>query len=407
MISRLHRVHTATLAGAAAVVLCLFLVSLGCSTAGVTPTTQPASPSTAGATTESTSPSVTVTTTQPAVQSTETSMTQSTATFSVGDIEAQCRYTSELITILYPLYGSKLDDFVSVKLHNKGAVAARVVVKSEIVGYTNQAIDTVDVPAGEALDVGQNPLLIPAVIDDLNVEKPAQVHVNVAVLEEGVEKTVLDETAQTIVMARRDYPMSIEGFSQAEAFEFLAAMVTPNDPSVEALIRKAADYTDSGAMWNGYGGHVGDDNGGVWDRLQAIWQAENDYDLTYVSTWVSFAPGEVQRIRLPSEVLDQQGGNCIELAMLYASSAEALGLEAALILIPGHAFVAVRTDQENADYYFVETTMIGHASFSDAVTKAGSEFDEALPHISAGEESYGWVKIWDARDDGILPLPWK
>jgi hypothetical protein len=125
-----------------------------------------------------------------------------------------------------------------------------------------------------------------------------------------------------------------------------------------------------------------------------------------VSTWVSFAPGDVQRVRLPAEVLDQQGGNCIELALLYASAAEALDLEAALILIPGHAFVGVRTDQENANYYFVETTMIGHASFSEAVDTAGGEFDEALPHIDAGETSYGWIKIWDERKDGILPLPW-
>jgi len=51
--------------------------------------------------------------------------------------------------------------------------------------------------------------------------------------------------------------------------------------------------------------------------------------------------------------------------------------------------------------------MIGRASFSDAVTRAGEEFDEALPHIDAAESSYGWVNIWDAREKGILPLAWK
>jgi hypothetical protein len=391
MVSRLHRTRMAPLVGAASVTLFLCLVCLGCSTGDAITTTQPTAPSTSTSAAETTTQSV----------------TQSTAVFSVGDIEAQYVYTTELITILYPLYGSKLDDFVTVTLHNKGAVPAKVVVRSEIVGYTNPAIDTVDVPAGETLEVGQNPLLIPTVIDDLNVEKPAQVHVQVAALEEGDEKTVLDETAETTVLARRDYPMSIKGFSQSEAFDFFAAMVTPNDPSVEALIRKAADYTQSGIMWSGYGTDVNDADGGVWDRLQALWQAENDYDLTYISTWVSFAPGAVQRIRLPSEVLDQRSGNCIELAMLYTAAAEALDMEAAIILIPGHAFMGVRTDQENAKYYFIETTMIGRSSFSDAVTRAGEEFDEALPHISAHEESYGWVQIWDARKAGILPLPWK
>jgi hypothetical protein len=102
----------------------------------------------------------------------------------------------------------------------------------------------------------------------------------------------------------------------------------------------------------------------------------------------------------------QRSANCIETSLLYASAAEALDLEAALILIPGHAYVGVRTDQENANYYFSATTMIGHASFSEAVDFARGEFDDALPHISAGETGYGWVKIWDERADGILPLPW-
>jgi len=327
--------------------------------------------------------------------------------FSVEDIQADYVYTSELITILYPLYGSKLDDFVIVSLNNQSAFPVKVVVKSEVAGYTDQAIDTVDLDAGEMLEVRQNPLLIPAVIEDLNVEKPAQVRIHVAALQEGIEKTILEETGETTIYARRDFPLSIEGFSEPEVLELFAAMVTPNDPSVEELIRKAANYTDSGIMWSGYDGHTDDDDGGVWDRLQAIWQAESEYDLTYISTWVSFAPGEVQRIRLPAEVLDQQSGNCIELAMLFASAAEALDLEAALILIPGHAFVGVRIDQQNANYYFVESTLIGRASFSEAVDAAGDEFDAALPHLDAEESGYGWVKIWDARENGVLPLPWR
>ncbi len=381
MVAQRHYRRAASLAGVSIVLLCLVLLTVGCSTEGDSPNPQPI--------TDVSSP-----TTQPLTE------------FSVDNIQVHYSHTSELVTILYPLYGSKLDDFVTVTLENKGALPAKVVVDSEIVGYTNHAVDTVDMAAGETLEVDQNPLLIPAVLDDLNVEKPAQVHIRVAALEEGVEKTILDETAETTIYARRDFPWSISGFSESEVLAFLAAMVMPNDPSVEALIRKAADYTDSGMMWAGYSGQVDDGDGEVWDRLQAIWQAEKDYSLAYINTWVSYAPGDVQRVRLPAEVLDQQSGNCIELALLYASAAEALDLEAALILVPGHMFMGVRTDEENANYYFIETTMIGSASFSEAVDRAGVEFAEALPHISAGETSYGWLKIWDARAEGILPLPW-
>jgi len=335
------------------------------------------------------------------------SVTQSSSTEDSQDpLEVEYLYTSNLITIIYTLYGSILDDFVIVTITNTRDTPAQVVVMSEIMGYSTEVIDTLTVEAGESIELRQNPLLKPELIDQLNVEEPAQFHVRVIELVNGEEKLLLDETGKTIVYARRDFPWSIPGFTDPEVFELLAAMVMPNDPAVEELNRVAADYTSSGIMWSGYGGHVDDDDGGVWERLEAIWESEdNYYDITYINTWVSFAPGSVQRIRLPDEVLEQQSGNCIELALLYASAAEALDLEAAIIGVPGHAFVAVRTDQENANYYFIETTMIGQTSFEEAVDRGGQEFEDALPHLENQEEGYGWVKIWDAREHGILPLP--
>jgi len=325
-----------------------------------------------------------------------------------GDIEVDYVYTSNLITILYPLYGSKLDDFAIVTLKNPRTTTARVLVESEITGYTNRAADTVTVDPGDTLEVRQNPLLIADKIDQLNSMKPAQFYLRVAELGGSEQMLLLETTGDTTVYARRDFPWSIPGFTQTEVFELLASMVTPNDPNVEELLRKAADYTDSGIIWGGYGDNVNDEGGGVWDRLEAIWEAENDdYDLTYVSTWISYAPGSVQRIRLPAEVLDQRSGNCIELALLYASAAEAMDLEAAIVLIPGHAFMGVRMDQVNADYYFIETTMIGRSSFENAVTRGKEEFEEAISHMGGDEEWYGWVTIWDAREKGILPLPWR
>jgi hypothetical protein len=387
------------------VILSLVVVALGCASGGDSAFHDPSHPWTQQST-QSTNALVTPSSTQQtAAESTEEA--SDSGDFNVDDIKADYVYTSELITILYPLYGSKLDDFVIVTLANEGKLPAKVVVKSEIPGYTDQAVDTVELSAGETLEVRQNPLLLPDVIDKLNVEKPAQVHIQVAALENGDEKTILEETGETTIFARRDFPLGIEGFTESETLEFFAAMVTPNDPSVEELIRKAANYTESGIIWSGYGDHVDDDDGGVYDRLQALWQAEGEYDLIYISTWVSFAPGAVQRIRLPAEVLEQHSGNCIELAMLYAAAAEAMDLEAALILIPGHAYVGIRTDQQNANYYFVETTMIGRNTFSEAVDRASAEFNETMPHLEAQESGYGWVKIWDAREHGILPLPWR
>jgi hypothetical protein len=256
------------------------------------------------------------------------------------------------------------------------------------------------------MEIHQNPRLLEGAVDQLNSEKPGTFHIKVVKLEGGNEILLLDETEEVLMYSRRDF-VWLEGFEWQEEYELWAAWVTPTDPKVEELIRAAADYTKTGTMWNGYAGYVNDENGGVWDRLQAIWQAEKDkYQLTYISTMTAFGPNTVQRMRLPAEVLDQSSGNCVELVTLFNSAAEALQLETALVRIPGHVFSAIRMDEENADYYFVETTMIGQSSFEDAVNYGAKEWEDSKPHFDAGEHGYTWVNLPEMREKGILPIPW-
>jgi uncharacterized membrane protein len=330
------------------------------------------------------------------------------AEISIGEgIDVEYVYTSELITVIYPLYGEILDDFLIIDITNRTQEPVSVIVSSEIAGFTTTTSDTVEVPAGESIEVRQNPLLIAEKIDQLNVEKPANFHLRVAYLENGEEKTLLDQTHETLVYGRRDFPWSIEGFSDEEVFELTATMVMPNDPAVEELIRAAAEYHPDGIMVSGYSSEE-DADGSLWARLEAIWEAESrDYDLTYINTYISFAPGEVQRIRLPAEVLEQHSGNCIELALLFASAAEALDLETALLRIPGHVFMGVRTDLTHANYYFIETTLIGRADFATAAQSGSDTFDEVLPKITEHETYYDWITVKDAREKGIMPLPWR
>ena len=105
---------------------------------------------------------------------------------------------------------------------------------------------------------------------------------------------------------------SIKDMDQQMDFNLIGAMVTPSDPAVEGLIRAAANYDPSHSMESGYKSDL-DKDGSVYQRLADLWKAEaDDYNLTYISTTISFAPGQSQRIRLPAEVLDQASGNCIE-----------------------------------------------------------------------------------------------
>jgi hypothetical protein len=328
-------------------------------------------------------------------------------TTTTDEIQVDYVYTDNLVTALYHLYGTVLDHFVDITLTNSNSEPVKLVVQTEVNGYSNQSIDTVEVPANDQIEIHQDPRLIPAAVDQLNAQKSGEFHIRVVFLDQGEEKVILDETQEILLYSRRDF-VWIPGFETQEEYDFWAAWVTPNDPAVEGLIRAAANYDPTGIITSGYGDGAEDEDGSVYRRLKAIYDAEGDtYHLTYISTMTTFGPGSVQRMRLPAEVLDQASGNCVELAALMASAAEAMGLETALIRIPGHAYTAVRTDQENANYYFIETTLVGRADFDSAVSKGSQNWDDAKPHFDANEEGYAWVTIPDAREKGILPIPWK
>jgi hypothetical protein len=328
------------------------------------------------------------------------------AAATVDQITAKYTYKDELITPIAHLYGTFLDDFVIATVVNNNTAAVKVVIESEISGFTDKATDTVTIAAGAQQEVRQNPRLTTAAIDSLTSQKQADLHVVISYLENGQRRTIVDQTNQTVVTSRRDFPWTIKGMTEAMDFNLVAAMVTPTDPGVELLIRAAANYDPAGIMTSGYDSK-NDDSGSVQQRLTNLWQAEDAvYHLTYIGTTDSFASGSSQRIRLPAEVLDQSSGNCIELTLLYASAVEALGMQPEIVFIPGHAYVAVRVDATAESYYFVETTMIGRYKFSDAVSEGLSEWNDAQPHVSAGDAQYGWVDVTAQRTDGILPIPW-
>ncbi|HEX7611880.1 MAG TPA: hypothetical protein VF371_03830 [Candidatus Limnocylindrales bacterium] len=324
----------------------------------------------------------------------------------VDAITADYTFKSELITPIAHLYGTFLDDFVIATVTNGNTAPVKVLVASEIAGYTSKSSDTVTVAAGATEEVRQNPRLTTAALDGLNSQHQADLHVTVSYLDAGQPRTILDQTSPTLITSRRDFPWTIKGFTQQEDWNLVVAMITPTDPGVEQLIRTGANYDPRAIMTSGYDSEK-DTSGTVWQRLDDIWQAEtNDYHLTYIGTTDSFASGSSQRIRLPAEVLDQSSGNCIELTLLYASTAEALGMQSAIIIIPGHAYVAIRLDKKNDSYYFIETTMIGGATFKEAAQKGNSEWDTAQPHVAAGDADWGWIDIAQARTDGIIPIPW-
>jgi hypothetical protein len=130
----------------------------------------------------------------------------------------------------------------------------------------------------------------------------------------------------------------------------------------------------------------------------------------------SFVPKEkeeqgfgLQRLKLPYEILETKSGMCVELSSLFASVFEKLGLRPILLTVPGHVYVAVPISWDSNTYYFLEATLVGRASFEEAVQVGSDEFmNDAKPYMEEDRlDYYFWLDVSQARQEGIWPIPWR
>jgi hypothetical protein len=161
---------------------------------------------------------------------------------------------------------------------------------------------------------------------------------------------------------------------------FVAAWVTRDDPVVKqfaAMANKAAGgagapYSDEAAMT-------------VLRSCYEIMQANNftyQGPVGFHDENMSFDNTIVQSIKFPRDVIRDKSGTCIELAALYCAMVHSIGLEPALVLVPGHAFPIVKLP--SGDYVPVETTGVGGgkkfgtASFDQVVNAAVETYQKWL-----------------------------
>jgi hypothetical protein len=274
-------------------------------------------------------------------------------------------------------------------------------------------VETVSLGPGETVDIAQNPPLLPDALDLLRDMKMATLHVQIDLLAQGERKLVYEDTLPTTIYSREDFPWAIPGYHTGRAF--ISAMVTPNDPALDELMRVAADYAPGGIIVSGYGDAT-DSDGKVYNNMKAVYEAVAEYyNMTYVCVGLPFLTPEqaergfhLQRIKLPYEVLQSHSGMCIELSLLFASAFEKMSLDPIIIIVPGHAFVAVPIGEGSSTYYFLETTVVGCVSFDDALRLAGQEFEEALPELSKDRwDNYYWVDVRAQQREGVWPIPWR
>ena len=189
----------------------------------------------------------------------------------------------------------------------------------------------------------------------------------------------------------------------------IAAWVTPDDPAVIALDNKAKALLQwqkqpAPAAMIGYANGRANTRA-VRDQVDAIFDAMRlDYRIQYSQESIPYSgPGDtsvaLQKIKLPSEVLQQGNGMCIELTALLASAVERIGLHSEIVIIPGHAFLGVAVTQNNTQFEYWDP---GQVSENVAGDSANLWTDQEYMRYT--KQIVDTIVISDARHQGIGPM---
>ncbi|MHB8780679.1 MAG: hypothetical protein ACYC55_04750 [Candidatus Geothermincolia bacterium] len=108
----------------------------------------------------------------------------------------------------------------------------------------------------------------------------------------------------------------------------------------------------------------------AFEALLRIWEGLQYAGLQYVSEPTTFWSADFgQHIQFPSETLNNLGGNCVDLSVLFCSMLEAVGIKTYLLMSSGHCQFAIELP-ESGDILPVEETLIAGADLWSAIDSA-------------------------------------
>jgi hypothetical protein len=271
-------------------------------------------------------------------------------------------------TAIYHLLDEGDNPLIEITVENGDAgKRRRLRITSQIVGYSADAIDTIELDTrnkeGSTRTVSQLPTLFPEHIHSVHELTRATVTVLVEEIGGAIET---HETLPIWLLARNAAPLAVRdpvtgGWSDLS--RYFGAFVTPNRYEVISFLRTAADKHPEHKL-AGYQSDVSLQARAIFDALK------DESQIVYVNSLIAFNPDESargQRVRLPRETLAERQANCIDGTLLFASLLEAISINPAIVIVPGHAFVGWETGQNSNAWDYLETTMIDTNQFSEAV----------------------------------------
>ena len=222
---------------------------------------------------------------------------------------------------------------------------------------------------------------------------------------------IVSQTEQLSILAFDEW----QGLSYCP--ELVAAFVTPNNDSINAIITSASVYLNKWTQDPSFDAYQRKNPKRILDQAASIYSAIKDINIIYSEPPASFE-NVGQRVRLCDKVLSQKFGTCLDLSLLFVSCLESVGIHTLLLFSAGHVFPGIWLEEDtfsntvlddssvitkkmalgiNEIIVLEATAMVSgkSISFENAVDIAKQEVDKVFYIID----------IKRARISGIRPLP--
>lgn len=303
-------------------------------------------------------------------------------------LEYKILTSTHIISGAYKVYGNPRLGFwvAKVVLANKGTVPVHnLKISYEVEGYSEWSESEqylVLLPNSTIVDL-YYPLLSHEVAK-LTTPTPSRVRLKMVYTDSKGTPHEIIESKSIDILGVHDFiftslsPEENTGtfYDVFNNYPLLAAWVTPVDPVVR-------EYGDMGNKLAGGAGATLSDEEAV-KSLTGMWTLSVYNEISYKTEPEAFWTGKFSEyIKYPRDVIRDRAGTCVDTAIFFASLAIVQGLEAYIVLMPGHAFPLVKLPKSGQIIPIESTALNDRASFEGAVEAGVKTFGEAMsgPHI--------------------------
>lgn len=327
------------------------------------------------------------------------SPTHGRTTFSTASYKIQAGIDGEI----YPVFANyaslqrqsdRTFGVVSVTLSNPSETISHQRISVQIPGWSDSEIQTVELAPGATQTLAFAPAFLPRFYENHEITA-ATAHISIS----DIASNSIDETTVPVRLRSAEDMFWGNGFKYAP---FIASWVTPHDSLVETVLSRAKQLTPDHRL-PGYESwkNAAQQEPETYRQAKAIFNALQRMGLSYVKSSVTFGDhqGVSERVRMPHMSLTQSSANCIDAAVTYASIFENLGMDADIVIVPGHAYAGVRVAEGSSKFLFIDVALTGRTTFETAVDSAQRGMESHPP------STVTQVIVKNARSAGIYPMP--